>query len=270
MQSVLDEVRKHHSFREVWVGYLLGVVFFLISFWQGISSDARWFVIQQNIYSYGATLTAFLIVIGLSRLICYEKELGTDSLIIASNSGLFLAWKAKVIFAIGYCAIVVFSIGILSLLINGAQIGFKDALSPVSESVYFESVPLSNLLYCIVQYIFLFLGALYFAGFVLIIAAITKRTALTIILCGGAYIAFLGYYYVGRYWIQGTIFNQICDFLFHFGFSGFMLQESYSQLSRIDYLATWSQIWKPIVFVVIMIVIEFAGLWLLWGRKARK
>ena len=29
-----------------------------------------WNFVQQNIYSYGATLTAFLLAVGLPRLVC--------------------------------------------------------------------------------------------------------------------------------------------------------------------------------------------------------
>ena len=270
MQFILDETRKHCSFREVWVGYLLGAIFLLISIFQDIQFETRWFIIQQDIYAYGATLTAFLIAIGLSRLFCYEQERGTAGLIKTTKIGTFQVWKEKFIFSVVYCAIVVFLIGGLSLLIKGTQFGFENALSPVSESVYFHSIPLSNLAYCIIQYLLLFLGALYFAGFVVIVATITKRTALTIFLTGGTFIAFTGYYYVGRFWVQGNVLSKVLDFFFRFGFNGFMLQESYSWTSIIGISGDWPQVWKPILFVISMIAIEFTILWLLWRRKERK
>lgn len=271
MRLVIDELRKHRSFREVWIGYLLGGTFLFISMWQAIPFATDWFMIQQDIYTYGATLTAFLIVIGLSRLFCYETECRTDSVVGTSNNGSFLTWKSKVTATVIYCATVVFLIGALSLIIGSARIDFEDAWMPVSKCFYFESVPLSNLLYCVVQYIFLFLGALYFAGFVLIVALLTRRTALTIFLCGGTYLTLLGYYYVGRFWNIGSVLGRIFSAIFRFSFCGFMLQEGYIwNAFTIGSLGDWEQIWKSILLVTFFVIIEFAVLWILWRRKARK
>ena len=33
MWSICDEIRKHRSFREVWIAYLLGAIFFLALTW---------------------------------------------------------------------------------------------------------------------------------------------------------------------------------------------------------------------------------------------
>ena len=206
MWSIRDEWRKHRAFREVWVGYLLGaayLLFSLIQYWR-YGFPSSWFEIQQDIYLYGNTLTAFLIVMGLPRLMCCEQEYGTDHTIRVSERGTFLVWRSKSLFAVGYCAAVVAVIGTVSLLFHGGLIGFRDALAPVSESQAFsgELPPLSNLTYCIVQYGFLFLGAVYFAGFVLLAAQITQRTTLTIFLCGGVYLALLGCAAVVHFSIQ--------------------------------------------------------------------
>ena len=85
-------------------------------------------------------------------------------------------------------------VGAASLLVNGGAFGFEGARLPVASCVYFTDgalPPMSNLAYCALQYGFLFLGALYFAGFILIVAALTRRTALSLFLCGGSYLLFL-------------------------------------------------------------------------------
>ncbi len=273
MHLLRAEWKKHCTFREVWIGYLLGFAFLSLSLYmEKDSSSLKWFGVQQNIYTYGATLTAFLIVIGLSRIFCYERERNTSCLLRTAKNGLMGTYAAKIILTVQYCAVVIAVIGILSIVVNGYRFGFADASGKMTQGVYFEEAPMSNLTYCIVQYIFLFLGALYFAGFVLVVATIAKRSAWVIVLCGGCYIAFLGYYYVGRYRIQGNWLGRICDFLFHYGFSGFMLQESYSRLSAAGSMprGDWEQIWKPILFVIVAIMIEFAAVWLLWKRKERR
>ena len=158
------------------------------------NTQQNWNFVQQNIYSYGATLTAFLLAVGLPRLVCCEKEYRTDKLVGTAALGRRYTWRAKTAFTVLYCAAVVFIIGAASLLVNGGAFGFKGALSPVAGCVYFADTalpPMSNLAYCAIQYGFLFLGALYFAGFILIVAALTRRTALSLFLCGGSYLLFL-------------------------------------------------------------------------------
>lgn len=58
------------AFREVWVAYLLGGLYLLLGLYTEISeqnysvlydAQQKWNFVQQNIYSYGATLTAFLL-----------------------------------------------------------------------------------------------------------------------------------------------------------------------------------------------------------------
>lgn len=194
MWSVRDEVRKHRAFREAWVGYLLGAAYLLFNlrqYWR-YGFPSSWFEIQQDIYCYGNLLTAFLIVMGLPRLICCEQEYGTVNTIRVSERGIFLVWRSKALFTIVYCAAVVAVIGVVSLLFHGGFIGFRDALGSVAETAAFGSgpLPLSNLAYCALQYVFLFLGAVYFAGFVLLVAQITQRTTFTIFLCGGVILPF--------------------------------------------------------------------------------
>ena len=111
--------------------------------------NSSWFQIQQDIHRYVGVLTAFLLVIGLSRLMCYETEQKTAGLVGTAAHGPSLTWRAKVGLSLLYCTAVVFVLGAVTLGIRGALIGFQDAFTPVSECVHFESVPLSNLTYCI-------------------------------------------------------------------------------------------------------------------------
>ena len=73
---ISDEARKHRAFREVWVAYLLGGLYLLLGLYTEISdqnysvrydAQQKWWFVQQNIRSYGATLTAFLLAVGLPR-----------------------------------------------------------------------------------------------------------------------------------------------------------------------------------------------------------
>lgn len=275
MWPILDEIRKHRAFREVWVGYLLGAAYLLFTlrqYWRYGGYD-RWFIIQQDIRNYGNILTALLIVTGLPRLMCCEREYETDRIIRTSERGTFLVWRAKVLFSVGYCAAVVVIVGTISLLLNGRKFGFRDALAPVSEAVTFGGapLPLSNLAYCIVQYVFLFLGAVYFAGFVLLTAQITQHTARTIFLCGGTYLVLFGYAALVLESGQDAPLQYLLialplQLLQILNFAGFMAQQKFSS----PFISGWEEIWKPVILVILLSSVEFAASWLLWKRRAQK
>ena len=271
MQLVLNEARKQRSFREVWVGCLLAILFLSIFIYSDSwdlnlnPAPIAWFQLQQDIHRYVGVLTAFLLVIGLSRLMCYETEQRTAGLVGTAAYGPSLTWRAKVGLSLLYCTAVVFVLGAVTLGIRGSLFGFQDAFAPVSECVHFESVPLPNLAYCIVQYGFLLLGALYFTGFILIVATLTKRTSFTIFLCGGIYLASLCYQFVIQFRLRGLA-EKICKVIFQFSFCGFMQLESYRWF---EWTGQWGNVWKPIVFVLLATALELAVLWLLWRRKAK-
>ena len=256
---ISDEARKHRAFREVWVAYLLGGLYLLLGLYTEISeqnysvlydAQQKWNFVQQNIYSYGATLTAFLLAVGLPRLVCCEREYRTDDLVGTAALGRRCTWRAKTAFTVLYCAAAVFIIGAASLLVNGGAFGFEGARLPVASCVYFTDgalPPMSNLAYCAIQYGFLFLGALYFAGFILIVAALTRRTALSLFLCGGSYLLFFVYSAVGP---QLPEFLRVpIDALYRFGFGGYL--------------------WKPVLLGIGMILLEFFLFWRIWRRKLK-
>ena len=279
MLQIWDEARKHRAFREVWAGALLAAVYlgyslYLDQPWDPALVDlipARqiWYGIQQNIRSYGATLTAFLVAVGLPRLLCCEAAYGTDALLRTSARGCLTAWRDKVGFTLAYCAVVVGVIGAASLLCNAGAYGFRGALLPVESSVYYgeEALPpLSNLGYCALQYLLLYLGSLYFAGFVLLLAALTGRPALTVVLCGLCHAAAMVYGYTGAP-SRGAA-RVLAEWLYRFGFGGYLLQDSFSW-SWYGWPGLWADLWKPVLLCLGLTAAEFALLWLVWRRRAK-
>ena len=57
---------------------------------------------------------------------------------------------------------------------------------------------------------------------------------------------------------------MLFDALYRFGFGGYLLQESYSWV--FPYL--WSDVWKPVLLGLGMILLEFFIFWRIWRRKA--
>ena len=134
MPLIWNEARKQRAFREVWVGYLLAALLLFVFIYNDSGSltvDLKnsWYLIQQDIHRYVGALTAFLLVIGLSRLMCYETERNTSGLIGTATHGPNLTWGAKVGLSILYCVVIVLVLGIVNLGLHGALIGFQDALS---------------------------------------------------------------------------------------------------------------------------------------------
>ena len=69
MRHIANELKKHVSFRETWVGYILGT-FYLVSalaaYWDTIQyAPQRWLGMFQNINLYGSNFSAFLVIIGI-------------------------------------------------------------------------------------------------------------------------------------------------------------------------------------------------------------
>ena len=58
---------------------------------------------------------------------------------------------------------------------------------------------------------------------------------------------------------------MLFDALYRFGFGGYLLQESYSWV--FPYL--WSDVWKPVLLEIGMILLEFFVFWRIWRRKAK-
>ena len=91
MRTVFCEAKKHLSFREAWAGYLIALGFLILMLKNTVYETAdvseQWFGMYQDIRTYGATLTAFLLVTGLSRLMCCERERKTDALLFTAADG---------------------------------------------------------------------------------------------------------------------------------------------------------------------------------------
>ena len=106
MRSIFYEAKKHLSFRETWVGYILAVGFLIISVKNTVYTipdvAEQWNNIFQDIYTYGATLSAFLVAIGISRLMCYEHERKTDAILYTATNGRRISFLSKMGFAVLY------------------------------------------------------------------------------------------------------------------------------------------------------------------------
>lgn len=188
------EARKHRALREVPVALVLALVYFILNAEpQNPVQDQRtlWFLTQQDIRAGVGTGVAFLTAVGLPRLMTCERELGTGELIRSSRRGAAYTFGAKLGYAAIYCLLSVLLGMVFGLGVSGSGFGFEGAFEPVEEALYYDvslTPGLTNIGYCLLQYLFFYVGALYFAAFVLLVAALTRRTALTVGLCTLLYV----------------------------------------------------------------------------------
>ncbi len=184
---LLDEARKHLAFLEVWVALALTLVYFAVFAKPMSDVETRWLITQSEIYRMGNIGVAFILITTLPRLVTCEGDYGTRALICASRHGARDTFRAKLGYAAVYCLACVLLAMVFGLGVSAGGYGFKGAFEPVAEAQYY-SVRLTNIGYCLLQYLFFYGGALYFAAFVLLVAALTRRAALTVGLCTLLYV----------------------------------------------------------------------------------
>lgn len=188
------EARKHRALREVPVTLVLALVYFILNAEpQNPVQGQRtlWFLTQQDIRAGVGTGVAFLTAVGLPRLMTCERELGTGELIRSSRRGAAYTFGAKLGYAAIYCLLSVLLGMVFGLGVSGSGFGFEGAFEPVEEASYYDvslTPGLTNIGYCLLQYLFFYVGALYFAAFVLLVAALTRRAVLTVGLCTLLYV----------------------------------------------------------------------------------
>ena len=188
------EARKHRALREVPVALVLALVYFILNAEpQNPVQDQRtlWFLTQQDICVGVGTGVAFLTAVGLPRLITCERELGTGELIRSSRRGAAYTFGAKLGYAAIYCLLSVLLGMVFGLGVSGSGFGFEGAFEPVADALYYDvnlTPGLTNIGYCLLQYLFLYIGTLYYAALVLLIAALCRRAVPAVILSGGLHV----------------------------------------------------------------------------------
>ena len=188
---LLGEARKHLAFREVWVALALTLVYFALFAKPMSDVETRWLITQHEIYRMGNIGVAFMLITTLPRLVTCEGDYGTRTLICASRHGARDTFRAKLGYAAVCCLACVLLAMVFGLGVSAGGYGFDGAFEPVAEAQYYSVRPtpgLTNIGYCLLQYLFFYVGALYFAAFVLLVAALTRRAALTVGLCTLLYV----------------------------------------------------------------------------------
>ena len=273
------EARKHRALREVPVALVLALVYFILNAEpQNPVQDQRtlWFLTQQDIRAGVGTGVAFLTAVGLPRLVTCERELGTGELIRSSRRGAAYTFGAKLGYAAIYCLLSVLLGMVFGLGVSGSGFGFEGAFEPVEEAFYYDvnlTPGLTNIGYCLLQYLFLYIGTLYYAALVLLIAAICRRAVPAVILSGGLHVfSMLGSTdTIGRF-LGYDIGNAA--FRLHLLLpGGFVLHDSFNTRcwsSLPQCAASLGCVWKPLSFALAMTAALVLALWLIYKRRDKR
>lgn len=273
------EARKHRALREVPVALVLALVYFILNAEpQNPVQDQRtlWFLTQQDIRAGVGTGVAFLTAVGLPRLVTCERELGTGELIRSSRRGTAYTFGAKLGYAAIYCLLSVLLGMVFGLGVSGSGFGFEGAFEPVADALYYDvnlTPGLTNIGYCLLQYLFLYVGTLYYAALVLLIAALCRRAVPAVILSGGLHVfSMLGSTdTIGRF-LGYDIGNAA--FRLHLLLpGGFVLHDSFNTRcwsSLPQCAASLSCVWKPLVFALAMTAALVLALWMLYKRRDKR
>ena len=273
------EARKHRALREVPVALVLALVYFILNAEpQNPVQDQRtlWFLTQQDIRAGVGTGVAFLTAVGLPRLVTCERELGTGELIRSSRRGAAYTFGAKLGYAAIYCLLSVLLGMVFGLGVSGSGFGFEGAFEPVEEALYYDvtlTPGLTNIGYCLLQYLFLYVGTLYYAALVLLIAALCRRAVPAVILSGGLHVfSMLGRTdTIGRF-LGYDIGNAA--FRLHLLLpGGFVLHDSFNTRcwsSLPQCAASLGCVWKPLSLALAMTAALVLALWLIYKRRDKR
>lgn len=273
------EARKHRALREVPVALVLALVYFILNAEpQNPVQDQRtlWFLTQQDIRAGVGTGVAFLTAVGLPRLMTCERELGTGELIRSSRRGAAYTFGAKLGYAAIYCLLSVLLGMVFGLGVSGSGFGFEGAFEPVEEAFYYDvnlTPGLTNIGYCLLQYLFLYVGTLYYAALVLLIAALCRRAVPAVILSGGLHVfSMLGSTdTIGRF-LGYDIGNAA--FRLHLLLpGGFVLHDSFNTRywsSLPQCAASLGCVWKPLSFALAMTAALVLALWMIYKRRDKR
>ena len=278
MRHILYEIKKHVSFRETWVAYALGIGYLISSMWnyRDLTGNVQqaWYRWHQHIWLYGANLAMFLVIIGMSRIMSYERERRTDSVLLTTARGRNKLFFSKIGFAAIYAAVIVVVFGVTTFVHQFGILGFEGVFDSLKGSIYFRvdgEASITNIGFGVLRHCLFYLSVLYLTYLVMLISQLTKRPVVTICICGAAYVFPVAYYVLGFDFLSDRL-EAVAEFISRCSFGGFMMLESYSWGRTWDFCYDdWiGNLWKPILFVVTAILVELTLLWALWRRKERK
>ncbi len=263
------ELKKLLGFREMWIGGLLLTAYLLFGTITESSEAQDWPLIFQFITRFGAFIFPVFLIIGLSRLFCYEYNEHTDGLIHACKTGKKKSFRHKIAVSALYLVCAAVFVAVIALIIYVLPLGIGHN-SFAHEGAQYGVFTWSNLGVYAFQVLLMIAGGLPVAGFILLLSTFIRRGAVVMTISGGLYGLLLIYDTFMSMRLTGPVFQAI----------GIVLQ--YSPVRMINLRAFgYQDIWgynsaevSRLIILLLMIaaitMLELCGAYRVWTRRAEK
>ncbi|OPZ94996.1 MAG: ABC-2 family transporter protein [Firmicutes bacterium ADurb.Bin419] len=268
------EFKKLLGFREIWIGGLLLTAYLLFAVIMESSEAQDWSLIYQFITRFGSLLFPGFLIIGLSRVFCYEYSEHTDTLIHACKSGKKKAFHNKIgLSALYSVCIAIFFTGI-ALVIYMLPIGIGVSLPAIDQR--YAVFSLSNVGIYSLQVLLMTAGGLSLAGFILMLSTIVRQGAVVMIISGAFYGTLMIYDTFIRHRAFSPIFQVIDSVLKYspidlINLNGYGCADIWDiQTNYLNGNVKASNLIIPLLVITIITAIELFIAYAVWTRRARK
>lgn len=263
------ELKKLFSFREMWIGGLLLTAYLLFGTMTESSKAQDWPLIFQYITRFGAFIFPAFLIIGLSRLFCYEYNEHTDGLIHACKRGKKTSFRHKIAVSTLYLVCAAVFIAVIAFIVYMLLLGIGYN-SFAHEEEQYRVFAWSNLGIYAFQVLLMMAGGLPVAGFILLLSTFIRRGAVVMIISGSLYGALLIYDTFLSERLSGPVFQAIERVLEY-------SPVNMINLSTFGYQDIWvfnsaeaSRLIIPLLVIAVITVLEFSGTYRVWTRRASK
>lgn len=270
------EFKKLLSFREIWIGGLLLTAYLIFAVFMESSKAQDWSLVYQFITRFGTILFPGFLIIGLSRLFCYEYSEQTDALIHACKNGKKKTFSHKIgVSALYSVCIAIFITGI-AFLIYILPLGSGKGMSSSNLEQTYSVLSLSNIGIYSFQVLLMIVGGVSFIGFILLLSIIVRRGAVVMIISGALYGSLMIYDTFIRQRLFGHVFLVIDALLKYspvnlINLNRFGATDIWSiQANYINNGVNVSSLLMPLMVISFITAIELSIAYAVWTRRARK
>lgn len=267
MKIIQAELRKLVSFREVYIALFFCLILLSLQFYMDRIPDPNytfWLSMRNLFQGNGAWYIAVMIVVGISRVLPYERETGIDELLKTYKHGISKILLAKLVAIFLYCFSVVTFFYVVAFSVYGKTHSFEENNNmPIGENQTYSWIGLQpvNLdwQYLLYEYTYLIIASFSFGLCVLAISLVVKRSVWVMAICGGGFATFeFSYHFLLKFFSTDVIGVIIAD-LYRFGYNGMlhMFLLNMGPLLQLSISMLVLYLFIPIVLLIGVIILAY-------------
>ncbi|MEK3934644.1 hypothetical protein MKY41_04930 [Sporosarcina sp. FSL W7-1349] len=270
MKILHVEIRKLLSFKEVYVALFICLGMLTLFFFADRMPDPNftfWLSIHDFMPRMGFWFVAVMIVVGISRMIPYERETGIEELQKTYKHGTTKLLLAKLYTVFIYCVLVVTFFYLVALVVYGSIYPIEGYNLPMVESYHtnrwlqFHNPHIdvfTRWQYVLYEYGYMVFASFVFGLFVIVVSLLTKRSVWVMAICGGYFALFelyaklLSSIHLGElfYWV----FHFPANLLYTYGYNGILGFKYMVSVELPNYWMICVSLFIPITVQIILII----------------